>query len=102
MAGRLGHGGVGGVGSTSLYLDIALMKLRYLREVNKTNNVALADPNIPTCCGNLGWDKKGRRKTQGKEIQLVGKDIEKAGAFYQCWCGWQMKMRSSGCQSLRR
>ena len=57
--------------------DTAQMKLRDLREVCRTQNVALADPNIPTCCRYIGWDKKGGSKTQGKEIQLVGKDIEK-------------------------
>ena len=58
-------------------MDIAPMKLEDLREVCKTKNVALADPNIPTCCGYIGWDKKGMKKTQGKKIQSVGKDVEK-------------------------
>ena len=65
------------VRSVTLYLDIDPMKLKDLREVCKTKNVAFADPNIPTCCGYIGLEKKGRRKTQEKEIQLVGKDIEK-------------------------
>ena len=49
------------VGSAALYLDIASMKLRDLREICKNKNVALADPNITTCCGYIWWDKKGGR-----------------------------------------
>ena len=60
---------VGGrVGSAALYLDIAPMKLRDLREICKNMNVALADPNIPTCCGYIGWDKKGGGKHRGKRF----------------------------------
>ena len=60
-----------------LYLDIASMKLKDLREVCRVKTIALANPNIPTCCGYIGWDKKGRKKTQGKEIPLVRRDLKK-------------------------
>ena len=53
------------------------MKLEDLREVCKTKNVALADPNIPTFCGYIGMDRKGRKRAQGREIQLVGGDKKK-------------------------
>ena len=65
------------VGSAALYMDIAPMKLEDLRDVCKTKNVALADPNIPTFCGYIGMDRKGRKRAQGKEIQLVGMDKKK-------------------------
>ena len=65
------------VGRVALYLDIAPMKLEDFREVCKTKKVALADLNIPTFCGYKGLDKKGRKKTQEKEIQLVGRDLKK-------------------------
>ena len=58
----------------ALYLDIAQKKLEDLREVCKTKKVALANLNIPTFYGYIGLDKKGKKKTQGKEIQLVGRD----------------------------
>ena len=53
------------------------MKLEDFREVCKTKEVALADSNIPTFCGYIGLDKKGKKKTQGKEIQLVVRDQKK-------------------------
>ena len=56
---------------------MAPMKLEDLNEVCKTKKVALADPNIPAFCSYIGLDKKGKKKTQGKEIQLVGMDKKK-------------------------
>ena len=56
---------------------MAPMKLEDLNEVCKTKKVALADPNIPAFCSYIGLDKKGKKKTQGKEIQLVVRDQKK-------------------------
>ena len=49
------------VGSAGLYLDIAQMNLEDLRDVCKTKNVALSDPNIPTFCGYIGRKPRGKR-----------------------------------------
>ena len=65
------------VGSAALYMDIAPMMLEDLRDVCKTKEVALANPYIPTFCGAIGIDKKGKKRGQGREIQLVGMDKRK-------------------------
>ena len=59
------------VGSAALYLDIAPMKLKDIREVCKIKDVALADPNIHTFCGYIGMDRKERKRAQGREIHWL-------------------------------
>ena len=56
------------VGSAALYMDIAPMMLEDLKDVCKTKEVALANPYIPTFCGYIGIDKKGKKRAQGREI----------------------------------
>ena len=63
------------VGSAALYMNIIM--LEDLRDVCKTMEVALANPYIPTFCGYIGIDKKGKKRAQGREIQLVGMDKRK-------------------------
>ena len=53
------------------------MMLEDLREVCKTKDVALADPNIPTFFGYIQIDRKRRKRAQGRKIQLVGMDKKK-------------------------
>ena len=65
------------VRSVALYMDIAPMMLGDLRDVCKTKEVALADPYIPTFCGYIGMEKKGKKRAQGREIQLVGMNKRK-------------------------
>ena len=65
------------VGSASLYMEIAPNVAGRPQGSLKDQKGALAYPNIPTFCGYIGMDRKGKKRAQGREIQLVGMDKRK-------------------------